>query len=69
MHDINGTKLEAGDSVVLEGVITSVQPGEEYCNLTFESDEVMPPGNSKTTVTLNSKQVTLCRKAALLSGD
>lgn len=66
MHDINGTKLEVGDSIVVGGVITDLQSGEEYCNLTMVTDEVMFPGESKTTITLNTKQVTLCRKAELL---
>lgn len=66
-HDVNGTPLEVGDSVVLEGVITQIQPGEEYCNLTFETDEPMYPGNSKSAVVVNAKQVTLCRRASLLT--
>lgn len=66
MHDINGTPLKVGDSVVVEGTITSIHSGVEYCNLNVETDEVMFPSKNKTTIALNSKQVTLCRKAELI---
>jgi len=61
-HDINGTLLEEGDNVVIEATITSINQGEEYCNVTMETDEVMFPSENKTTIVLNAKQVTLCRK-------
>lgn len=62
-HDINGTLLEEGDSIVIEATIKSISQVEEYCNITCETDEVMFPSENKTAIVLNAKQVTLCRKA------
>lgn len=59
----DGTKLAVGDHVVIEGKITAVQPTDDYCNITVETDEVMPPGDSLSQFSLNAKQVTLCRRA------
>jgi hypothetical protein len=56
-HDKNGKQLEAGDLVTVEAKVTSVQPGEDYCNVTVETVEPMFPGDNKSTITLNTKQV------------
>lgn len=56
-HDRNGKLLEAGDSVKIDAVVKSVMTGEEYCNVTVETVEPMYPGDYKTTITLNAKQV------------
>jgi hypothetical protein len=63
MRDVNGTELRVGDHVVVEGVIKSANPTDEYCNVQIETDEPMYPGDSKSTLWLNAKQVTLCRRA------
>lgn len=65
-HDINGTRLKVGDSIVVEGTIKDIQLGEEYCNITMVTDEPMFPSDQPTVVVLNAKQVTLCRRATLL---
>lgn len=57
-HDRKGNLLSVGDHVVIEATVTQVQPGEEYCNVQLETIEPMYPGDSKSTITLNAKQVT-----------
>ena len=37
MHDANGTKLEKGDRVIIEAVIETLSPTEEYCNVSLET--------------------------------
>ena len=56
-HDKNNNVLAVGDSVIIRAKITSIQMGEEYCNLSAETDEKMYPGENKSTMTLNAKQV------------
>jgi hypothetical protein len=56
-HDRKGNVLNVGDEVMVPAKITSVQAGLEYCNLTVETIEPMYPGESKSTITLNTKQV------------
>lgn len=56
-HDRKGQKLEVGDRVMIEAVVTAVWEGEEYCNVTLETIEPMYPGENKTGITLNARQV------------
>jgi hypothetical protein len=56
-HDLNGTLLAVGDTVMVPCIITAIQPGEDYCNLSLETTEVMFPGTHKTSITANAKQV------------
>ena len=56
-HDKNGNVLAAGDEVIVRAKVTQVHTGEEYCNLTVETVEPMFPGDVKSTLTLNTKQV------------
>jgi hypothetical protein len=56
-HDRDGAPLKVGDEVTIPAVVTSISPGADYCNLSVETVEPMFPGDSKTTVTLNAKQV------------
>jgi len=56
-HDRNGVLLEVGDKVSIPAVVKNIMTGEEYCNVTLESEEVMFPGEYKSTFTLNAKQV------------
>ena len=62
MHDINGTELKVGDHVVIEGYILETSATEEFCNVKVETDEPMYPGDTKSIIWLNAKQVTLCRR-------
>jgi len=57
-HDRKGNLLNVGDHVVIEATVTQVQTGEEYCNVTLETIEPMYPGDSRSTLSLNAKQVT-----------
>jgi len=56
-HDANGSLLAVGDEVVLPATVLSIQTGEDYCNVTIESKTPCLPGDHKTQVTLNAKQV------------
>jgi hypothetical protein len=56
-HDKNGNSLEVGDHIIIEGIISQVFTGEEYCNINVETLEPMFPGTNKSLLTLNAKQV------------
>jgi hypothetical protein len=64
-HDMNGNLLKPGDRVSMWFDVKVVQTGDEYCNLTLESVEPMYPGNSKTGLSVNAKQVALIPAAAV----
>ena len=66
-HDKNGQLLAVGDKVTIEAVVTSVQTGEEYCNVGVETIEPMFPGEHKTGITLNAKQVIKAVVAAIVA--
>lgn len=61
-HDKNGQVLSIGDTVLIEAKVKNVYTGDEYCNVELETVEVMYPGENKSGITLNAKQVT--KKAA-----
>ena len=63
-HDKNGAPLKAGDRVTIEAVVQDVQTGEEYCNVNVKTIEPMFPGNDRTSITLNAKQVVLVPPAS-----
>jgi hypothetical protein len=56
-HDRKGNLLAAGDRVTISATVQSVQAGEEYCNVTLETEEPMYPGTDKSFITLNAKQI------------
>lgn len=56
-HDKNGKLLKAGDAVLVPCVVKEVHAGEEYCNVQLETQEPMYPGEYKSGITLNAKQV------------
>jgi hypothetical protein len=56
-HDRKGNLLKVGDIVNIPAVVTNVNEGEDYCNISVETIEPMFPGNSKSTISLNAKQV------------
>jgi hypothetical protein len=66
-HDKNGNLLEVGDLVGIKAVVTAIHAGEEYCNLSLETEEVMFPGDNKTALSLNAKQVKKVHQAELLT--
>jgi hypothetical protein len=53
-HDLRGNELKEGDAVVLRGTVKSVSAGEEYCNITIESEHGRQPDGLKETVTFNA---------------
>jgi hypothetical protein len=64
-HDKNGVVLAVGDEITIRAKVTSIQTGEEYCNLSASTLEPMFPSDSPTTMTLNTKQVEKVQKEAL----
>lgn len=49
-HDAVGNLLQAGDEVILRGVVIEVQPSDEYCNITIESVFGRKPDGMKERV-------------------
>lgn len=58
-HDRNGRELKAGDRVLVPCVVREVYSGEEFCNVTLDTVEPMFPGEHRTALTLNARQVLL----------
>ncbi len=56
-HTKQGEVIAAGDVVLVYFSVKSVDAHEEYCNITLESIEPMYPGDNKTCVVLNARQV------------
>ena len=57
-HDAKGNLLQVGDKVVILGVVTRVLASEDYCNVDVELEHLMPPNNTKSSVSaINTKQV------------
>lgn len=47
MHDRNGTPLQKGDVVLVPAVITALQAGEDYCNVSLQTVSGRRPDGSK----------------------
>jgi len=58
-HDRSGREINVGDVVLVACVVTSLASGDEYCNAQLETVEPMFPGDYKSVITLNTKQVLL----------
>lgn len=58
-HDRDGKLLKVGDKVLVPCTIIALQEGTDYCNMTLATDEVMPPYESQSSITLNTKQAIL----------
>lgn len=56
-HDKNGNQLSPGDNVIVRATVVRVDAGEDYCNIQLETVEPMFPGEHKSAITLNAKQV------------
>lgn len=56
-HDANGLPVKKGDRVNVPCIVTEVQPGDEYCNVNLETEHPMYPGENKTPIVVNAKQV------------
>lgn len=63
MHDANGTPLKKGDVVMIPCVITGLCDGEEYCNVSVETQYGRrPDGNKETFSAINTAQVVLLKR-------
>ena len=49
-HDVKNNLLQPGDEVIFRGVVKSVQPTEEYCNVTIESVHGRRPDGLKELI-------------------
>lgn len=65
-HDRDGQLLNVGDRVLVPCTIKEIQQTEEYCNVTLETAQPMPPTNRRSCLVLNARQVV---KQAALRGD
>lgn len=64
MHDANGTKLNVGDRVFIPAVITQLDPGDEFCNVSLETSEGRRPDGAKERISaINTGVVVLRRRA------
>jgi hypothetical protein len=61
-HDLLGKLLEVGDTVTMACTVTQIYTGTDYCNVTLETVEKMFPGEHRTTITVNGKQVCRVRR-------
>lgn len=57
MHDCKGRPISVGDTVLVPFTVTTTSATEEFCNVTLETVAVMFPGDRKTMLTANTRQV------------
>lgn len=50
MHDRNGTELKVGDVVMVEAIVTQLQPNDDYCNVNLETVDGRRPDGAKETI-------------------
>ena len=50
MHDRNGKELKKGDKVIIEAIITHLDPTEDYCNVNLETVHGRRPDGIKETI-------------------
>ncbi len=58
-HDRDGRVINPGDTVLVPCRVLVVHNGEEYCNVDLETSQPMYPGDSRTKIVLNARQVVL----------
>lgn len=64
MHDVNGTRLRAGDKVLIPAVIDSVSEGEDYCNVSLRTEHGRrPDGNKEYFSGINTGVLILLEKS------
>lgn len=66
MHDANGTPLSKGDKVLIEAVITDLNPTEEYCNVSVETTRGRRPDNKPERISAINTGVLVKLAGALL---
>jgi hypothetical protein len=63
MHDANGTRLQAGDKVMLPCVITELHATEEFCNVSLETElGRRPDGQKERFSAINTAQMVLVQR-------
>lgn len=61
MHDIYGREIKVGDEIIIRYVVTAIQPGSDYCNLSAQSLAGRKPDGCKEYFTGNSA---VCERVA-----
>ena len=56
-HDRDGALIGEGDLVYVPCFVKNVCTGEDYCNVSLETVERMYPGEYRSAITLNARQV------------
>jgi len=57
-HDKRGRLIEAGDIVSVQFRVLSVCANDDYCNVSLETVDGMPPSGNKTQLSaINTRQV------------
>lgn len=56
-HDKRGDELKVGDTVMVPCKVKAIHLTEDYCNVDLVTKEKMPPLETTTSITLNSRQV------------
>lgn len=56
MHDRKGNPIAVGDKVWIPCVVKTILATPDHCNVNLESEEVMYPGEYKSTFSVNAKQ-------------
>lgn len=56
-HDRDSKLLAVGDMVDIGAKVKEIHQTENHCNVTLETETVMFPGDQRTTILLNAKQV------------
>lgn len=57
MHDMNGTPLQKGDTVLVKFVVEETGTSDEFCNVFLRTTEPMFPGDRHDAYLFNAKQV------------
>lgn len=56
-HDRNGIELKVGDKVFVPMIVEFIYATEKFCNTSLVSEIPMYPGETKSHLTVNTKQV------------
>ena len=56
-HDRDGIEVKPGDRVLVECVVKAVHSTADYCNVDLETVSPMPPRDTSTMLTMNTRQV------------
>lgn len=56
-HDRKNKAIQIGDVVMVPAIVTGVDKHEDFINLALETIETMYPGEHKTPLLLNCRQV------------